>query len=79
MLLDLPGDGGLRMSAEVENRERIVADVEADPRLPTQKDKCLVYREMTGFIHGFTREQYPAAGKLGCAAFPYDEYPWDDR
>jgi para-nitrobenzyl esterase len=79
MILDLPGAGGLRMSAQVENRERIIADVEADSRLPTQKDKCLVYRDITGFMRGFTREQYLTAGKLGCAAFPFDDYPWEGK
>ena len=67
----------LRMSPERVTRETVLADVDADPRLAAQKDKCHVYRILATFSAGLSREQYATAGKKGCAEYPYDDFPWE--
>lgn len=42
MLLDSVADGGVRMSADLETPDRIVADLLADPRLKTPEQRCAV-------------------------------------
>jgi para-nitrobenzyl esterase len=77
MILDTEGGGGLRMGSEPVTVEGVLAAVEADPRLTTQRDRCRVYRELAAWGGGFGPEQYPAAGREGCAEYPYDGFPWD--
>ena len=76
MVLDTPAGGGSRLSTEGDIRESLIAAVDADPRLPTQRDKCRVFRTLAGWSPGFTREQYATAGAHGCADYPFDGYPW---
>jgi para-nitrobenzyl esterase len=78
MLLDTAGSGGLRMSPDSVSEASLLAAVEADPRLPTQRDKCTIYRELAGWgwFDDFTKKDYPTAGKSGCREFPFDKYPW---
>lgn len=67
---------GVRMSSAVETMDRVLADLEAEPRLPTAKDKCRVLHDLAGWTRGLTREEY--AARPTCAAFPFDTYPWGD-
>ena len=46
MLLDTPAGGGLRMGSDAVTVPGVIASVDADPRLATQKQRCWVYREL---------------------------------
>jgi hypothetical protein len=35
-----------------------------------------VFRQLVQFGRSLTQEQYVHAGKNGCAAYPYQDYPW---
>jgi para-nitrobenzyl esterase len=77
MILDSERGGGVRMASGVETRERVLADVSADPRLPTPLQRCRLIRALAEWGHGLTRAEY--ARRPDCAAFPYDAFPWTDR
>jgi para-nitrobenzyl esterase len=78
MILDTAAGGGLRMSPDSVSEASLLAAVDPDPRLQTQRDKCTIYRELAGWgwLDDFTRKDYPIAGKSGCKEFPFDKYPW---
>jgi len=76
IVLDSPSEGGIHMSADTQTVDRIITDIDKDPRLPQQIDKCRIFHELAGWTHGISRADYEHAGKAGCAAFPYGEYPW---
>jgi hypothetical protein len=76
LLLRTNDRGGLRMASQPERREQILSDVDSDPRLPTQRERCRVFREFAGFGNGLSRGEYPTADAKGCAEFPFDGYPW---
>jgi hypothetical protein len=76
MVLDTASGGGLRMSNESVTAAGVLAAVDDDPRLPTQRDKCTIYRALAQGSGGFTKEQYPAAGRAGCKELPLKAYPW---
>jgi para-nitrobenzyl esterase len=76
MVLDTAAGGGPRMSAETLTVADVLAAVDADPRLPTHRDKCRVYRELAQWGRALTKEQYTRAGRQGCKEFPFDSYPW---
>jgi para-nitrobenzyl esterase len=77
MILDTEAGGGLRMGSEPVTVASVLASVEADPRLTSQRERCLVYRELARWgAEGFGEEQYPTAGREGCAEYPFDGFPW---
>jgi para-nitrobenzyl esterase len=76
LIFDTAADGGLRMSAESFTSEAVLASVDQDPRLKSQKDRCAIFRDLAQWSWGLTKEEYPSAGKHGCADYPFDEYPW---
>jgi para-nitrobenzyl esterase len=78
LIFDTPAGGGLRMSAETVSEAGLVAAVERDPRFKSQRDRCGIYRELAGRGREFTESDYPAAGGPGCAAYPFDAYPWEN-
>lgn len=75
LVLDVP-PAGVRMASGTERMERILADLDADPRLPTARDKCRVLHELAGWTHGLGKEDY--AAKPLCAPYPFERYPWDE-
>jgi para-nitrobenzyl esterase len=77
MLLDTPAGGGLRMGSEPVTIPGVLASVEADARLTTQKARCWVYRELAQWSRGFDRSDYAGAGRDGCKEYPFDEFPWE--
>jgi para-nitrobenzyl esterase len=77
VVLDTTAGGGVRMGSEPLTRADVVAGVDADPRLTSQRERCAVYRDLTIWGRGLSREQYATAGKQGCADFPLDAYPWE--
>jgi para-nitrobenzyl esterase len=76
LILDTAADGGTRLSSDGVTPEAVIAAVDADPRLPTQRDKCGVFHSLASWSRGFTREQYPSAGAKGCADYPFDTFRW---
>ena len=76
MIFDTPDGGGARMSADALSATGILAAVDDDPRLPTQRDKCMIYRALAQWSRGFTKKDYPTAGRQGCKEYPFDAYPW---
>ena len=78
LVFDTAAGGGLRLSADALTQASVLAAVDDDPRLPTQRDKCLIFRELATWSTGFTEEDYPTAGREGCAPYPFYAYPWQD-
>jgi para-nitrobenzyl esterase len=74
MVFDTEADGGLRMAAEAVSEESILARVDDDPRLATQRDRCEIFAELAHHSRGFGPEDYPTAGRQGCAEFPLEEF-----
>jgi para-nitrobenzyl esterase len=73
-ILDTSAGGGIRMGSEPVTRESVIAAVDADPRLTTQKERCRVFYSLAEWGRGLPKEQYATAGKQGCAEFPYDSW-----
>jgi len=78
MVLDVPVSS-LHMSSAIEDPARIIADVDSDARLATQREKCAVFLAMTAMGEGLTKADYPRVGARGCADFPADAYPWEGK
>ena len=76
MVLDTPAGGGSRPSSEAGEPAGLIAAIDADPRLPTQRDKCRVFRTLAQQGRGLTPAEYPRAGAHGCEEFPWASYPW---
>ncbi len=76
IVFDTAADGGVRMSADAVTATSVLAAVDHDPRLPTQRDKCMIYRDLAQWSRGFTKKDYPTAGHQGCKEYPLDAYPW---
>jgi para-nitrobenzyl esterase len=77
LILDTEAGGGVRMGSEPVTIASVLASVDADPRLKTQRDRCFVYHELARWRDGFDEAQYPTAGREGCAEFPFAQFPWD--
>ena len=78
LVFDTAAGGGVRMSSNAVTQSSVLAAVDSDPRLATQKDKCRIFRELADWSRGFTKKDYPTAGKQGCREYPFDQYPWSD-
>jgi para-nitrobenzyl esterase len=76
LVFDTPEDGGLRMESGALTEAGVLRAVDEDPRLPTQRDRCRIFRELADWGRSLTRESYVNAGRLGCADYPFDAYPW---
>ena len=76
MVLDTPAGGGVHLSSDVLTQASVLAAVDVDSRLPTQRDKCAIFRELAAWSANFTKKDYPTAGRHGCADYPFDTYPW---
>jgi len=76
MIFDTAAAGGVRMSADGITSAGVLAAVDDDPRLPTQRDRCMIYRDLAQWSRGFTKKDYPTAGRQGCKEYPIDAYPW---
>jgi len=57
-------------------RESVIASVDADARLTSQRDRCFVYHELARWSRGFTEAQYATIGREGCAPYPFEKFPW---
>jgi para-nitrobenzyl esterase len=68
--------GGVRVVGLRERRDRVLADVAADMRLPTPRERCRVFRELASAHRGFDPSDYARIAGPECAAFPFDAFPW---
>jgi para-nitrobenzyl esterase len=78
LVLDTPEGGGVRMQSDALTEERVIAAIDADPRLATQRDRCAVFRRLARWGRSFGEERYASAGARGCAEYPIAGYPWRD-
>jgi hypothetical protein len=78
LILDTEADGGVRMASGTLSRADVIHAVDTDPRLPDQRARCGVYRELASWARGMTPEEYPTAGSRGCVNYPFDAYPWEE-
>jgi para-nitrobenzyl esterase len=76
MVLDTPQGGGTRLTQGALDLPRVLANVDADRRLRSQRERCTVFRELTQWLPLLSKERYPSLGREGCKEFPYDAYPW---
>jgi para-nitrobenzyl esterase len=76
IVLDTPAGGGVRMGSEALTKAKVVAQIDADTRMPTQREKCERFRELALFSNHFRRDEYPTAGARGCREYPLDAWPW---
>ena len=77
LALDTREDGGIRMLNDVASREEVLASVETDTRLASQRERCAVYSQLASFGRGFDQADYPRAGAQGCLDVPLGGYPWN--
>ncbi len=71
-VLDTTAGGGIRTSDEALTRDGVLAAVDGDPRLPTPRDRCLVYHDFARW----SEQLSPADYARRCPGFPLDDYPW---
>ena len=77
-ILDTESDGGVRMGSEPMTVARVLEGVAADERLPDDRERCLVYRELADWAwgRGFGPDDY--AELPACRDYPFDEAPWTE-
>jgi para-nitrobenzyl esterase len=78
-LLDLPDAGGIRQTDQSDNRTELLVGLASDTRLTTARDRCHIYRNLAGWVHLITRDEYAQVEHGLCAGFPLDLYPWDGK
>jgi para-nitrobenzyl esterase len=78
MVLDTEAGGGLRMEGEALHGPLVIQQIDSDPRLPTQRDKCRIFRELSLRSDLVPEERYRKIGTRGCRNYPLDEYPWPE-
>ncbi len=78
LVLDTPAGGGPRLSSEGMTRAGVIAAIDADPRLPAQRDKCRMFWTLAKLRRGLTPAEYPQAGARGCGEFPWASFPWSE-
>jgi para-nitrobenzyl esterase len=76
MVFDTDADGGLRMSSEVYDKQRIREEIAADARLPEWRDKCESLRSLALHSGYYTRDDY--AAEPGCARYAFAAWPWSE-
>jgi para-nitrobenzyl esterase len=68
IVLATPEGGGIRMANDIESPEKVVAEVDSDPRLTTPAERCETLGILASWSRGFTKEQY--ASRSECAPYP---------
>jgi hypothetical protein len=66
------------METDPVTQADVIAAIDADPRLASQRDRCAMYRRLALWGRAFDEERYASAGTEGCAEFPIAAYPWND-
>ncbi len=76
MVLDTEAGGGLRMAEGSLTEAAVLGDVPMDPRLTDMRERCRVFHELIRWSDRLTPADYPAVGGKGCAAYPWEDFPW---
>ena len=71
-VLDTPDGGGVRMGSEPVEPAGVLAAIDADPRLKSDRERCWVLRE----TFRYSKDEYEKAGGARCTPFPFDAFPW---
>ncbi len=71
VVLDTAEGGGIRMASEIETPAKVIASVEADPRLSSPGQRCEVLRALADWGRGYSPREY--AARTDCRDFPLDE------
>jgi para-nitrobenzyl esterase len=60
MLLDSAANGGSRMSCDTVTKDQLLIELETDPRIASQEERCRLLRDLTTIRLGwrFTNEDY---------------------
>lgn len=74
LVLDDDGGGGIRPSTDFVSRFAVLDAIDADPRLPTPRDRCLLYHELVYGPGELPRAYYDSK----CPDHPFDKFPWRD-
>lgn len=72
IVLDTQTGGGVRMSSDSLTRERLLVDINADPRLSAPRDRCAVLHALTAGSRAIDKEEYARR----CPEYPFEDYPW---
>lgn len=73
LVLDTEADGGARMEEGRLEEAAVLAQVEADPRLTSERERCHVYHDLALRMRTFDVAAYTER----CPDFPHAEFPWD--
>lgn len=76
LLLDTTNDGNIRTSADEIDMPTILAQVRADPRLETARDRCEIFAELSRLGPEFDPASYHEYAAGDCAEYPLTDYPW---
>jgi para-nitrobenzyl esterase len=76
MVFDTEADAGVRMAYDTYTKERILAELRDDPRLPTWRDKCGELAGLATFSGYITPADY--AAEPSCAEFALSGWPWEE-
>ena len=73
ILLDTPGDGGIRMDDETVTFAAIKAELIADSAFPELQERCETYVRILRRTDLFDAQEY---AEMGCAAYPPESVGW---
>jgi para-nitrobenzyl esterase len=76
MLLNMQSEGGVHMSDVHETVEKVVTDIDTDPRITTPLQRCQVFHDLATFRGKDAEDTYELAARGTCDAFPFATYPW---
>lgn len=81
LILDTPGDRGIRMSNETTSMRDLKSRLLAETAIKDQKSHCEMYvmlfgdhRQFIGDPTLWDQQEYDSLGKEGCGAFPKDDF-----
>jgi len=76
MLFDTTNDGGIRTSPDEVDMPTILAQVRADPRLATARDRCEIFADLSRAGATMDATQYAQYAAGECDDYPIEGYPW---
>jgi para-nitrobenzyl esterase len=73
-ILDTPAGGGVRMGSEPMEPKQVLASIDSDPRLTSQRERCWVYHE----TFRWSKDEYEKTTGEKCSGYPFDAFPWKE-
>jgi hypothetical protein len=62
------------MGSEPIEPKQVLARIDSDPRLASQRDRCWVYHE----TFRWSKDEYAKETGEKCAQYPFDAFPWQE-